>query len=227
MVNSLIISLLTLMAAVISGLWQPSSIVAPEEVTNLDDWFVAEKIDDIVFDRMMGKSYKEDCTVPRDSLRYLRLLYIDSEGTTRRGEMVCNVAIAGDLVDIFRQLYQARYPIERMELIDNYEADDIRSMRANNTSAFNFRYVANTRKLSNHSRGMAVDLNPLYNPYVKRRKDGTLLVSPEEGRPYADRSEDFPYKITRDDLAYRLFKAHGFKWGGEWRSLKDYQHFEK
>ena len=75
--------------------------------------------------------------------------------------------------------------------------------------------------------GKAVDINPLYNPYVKRRQDGTYKVSPEKGRKYADRTKTFKYKIDRNDLAYRLFKQHGFRWGGDYRSLKDYQHFEK
>lgn len=198
----------------------------PCDITISQD-FSAVAIDDSVFSRMKGKSYGAGCDVPLDSLRYLRLLYVDGDGETQRGDMVCNVAIADDLLDIFRSLYEARYPIERIGLIDDYDADDIKSMKANNTSAFNFRFIGNTRRLSNHSRGMAVDLNPLYNPYVKRRKDGTIVVSPEEGRPYVDRTADFPYKITKSDLAYKLFKSHGFKWGGEWKSLKDYQHFEK
>lgn len=130
-------------------------------------------------------------------------------------------------MDIFRKLYAASYPIERMVLIDNYNADDNPSMEANNSSAFNFRFVAGTKKLSNHSSGMAIDINPLYNPYVKQRADGTLYVSPEKGRMYADRSKAFDYKLYDGNLCVKLFKEHGFTWGGDWQSLKDYQHFEK
>ena len=143
------------------------------------------------------------------------------------GELVCNKAVAADFIDIFRTLYDARYPIERMVLIDNYNAQDDPSMEANNSSCFNFRFIAGTTTLSNHSMGMAIDINPLYNPYVKQRTNGTLYVSPESGRPYADRNRQFDYKIDHNDLCYKLFKQHGFTWGGDWTSLKDYQHFEK
>ncbi len=111
--------------------------------------------------------------------------------------MVCNRLIADDLLEIFRTLFDARYPIERMVLIDEYDADDERSMQNNNSSAFNFRFIAGTDKLSNHSRGLAVDINPLYNPCVRRRTDGSLFVSPEAARPYADRSREFPARSTR------------------------------
>lgn len=189
--------------------------------------FMSVPIPDAVFSRMQGKSFKDDCTVERDQLRYLTVMICDGEGLTARGEMVCNREIAGDLLEIFHDLYKAGYRIERMELIDNFDADDVRSMEANNSSCFNFRRIAGRKKLSRHARGMAVDINPLYNPWVRRRNDGSLNVSPESGRLYADRSRDFRYKIDKSDLAYRLFVAHGFNWGGSWKSSKDYQHFEK
>lgn len=188
--------------------------------------FTVAEIDDRLFSRIYGKSYKEVCPVPRAELRYLRVLHRDLEGRIVPGEMICNRAIAGDLVDIFRTLYKAGYPIERMVLIDEYDADDTRSMEANNSSSFNFRTVAGSAALSKHSRGMAVDINPLYNPCVSRRS-GRTVVEPGAGRPYADRSRKFPCKIDHEDLCYREFTRRGFTWGGNWRSLKDYQHFEK
>lgn len=205
------------------------SIVRSEEVARIgaESFFRAAPIDDGVKARMQGKSYKDSCTIPFDDLRYITVLHYDLDGAIRCGEMVCNRLIADDLLEIFRTLFDARYPIERMVLIDDYDADDERSMLANNSSAFNFRFIAGTNKLSNHSRGLAVDINPLYNPYVKRRKDGSLFVSPEAARPYADRSREFPCKIDADDLCRREFLRHGFVWGGEWHSVKDYQHFEK
>lgn len=184
-------------------------------------------ISDSVYQSMWGKSYKEDCTVPRSSLRYLTVLHYDADGKVVQGELVCHKDIAADLIEIFRQLYKARYPIERMRLIDCYGADDERSMENNNTSCFNFRAVAGSNKLSKHSQGKAIDINPLYNPCVKRRKDGKLMVNPQKGRKFADRSKSFKQKIDKEDICYKLFIAHGFEWGGNWRSLKDYQHFEK
>ena len=209
--------------------WQVGKEVSAEDVRKYgtDRCFASMPISDAVFGRIYGNSYKKDCRVLRSSLRYLHLLHYTLDGRIKLGEMICHKDIADDLTDIFRKLFEAKYPIENMQLIDNYGADDIRSMEYNNTTCFNYRTVAGSKKLSNHSLGKAVDINPLYNPYVKRRKDGTYKVSPEKGRQYADRTKTFKYKIDRNDLAYRLFKQHGFRWGGDYRSLKDYQHFEK
>lgn len=189
--------------------------------------FTIDTISDAVFQRMLGKSYKKNCTVPRSELRYLQLSHFDAKGQEQIGELVCNKKIANDLKEIFQELYRKKYPIERMRLIDEYEADDERSMRDNNTSCFNFRTIAGTNKLSKHSQGMAIDINPLYNPYVKRRKDGTLAVQPTIARKYSDRNKRWTYKIEKNDLCYRLFIKHGFKWGGAWTNSKDYQHFER
>lgn len=188
--------------------------------------FSQQEISDSVFARIEGKSFKDNCTTPREDLRYLRLSHYNMEGEVLQGELICHKAIADDLLAIFRALYQAKYPIERMVLVDEYDADDEASMRANNSSAFNFRYISGTKRLSRHSRGMAIDINPLYNPYVRYR-GGRTLVSPANGKAYVDRSKDFPYKIVKGDLCYRLFKEHGFSWGGDWKNSKDYQHFEK
>lgn len=208
--------------------WHAGAVVQPEAVARfgIDNCFNICNIDDRLFARIRGKSYAAGCTLPRCELRYLRVLHYDLEERIALGEMICNAAIADDLLSIFRELYDAKYPIGRMVLIDVYDADDERSMTANNTSSFVYRTVAGSAKLSKHSRGLAVDINPLYNPCVRKR-GGRTVVEPEAGRPYADRSREFPCKIDREDLCYRLFTARGFTWGGDWKSLKDYQHFEK
>jgi hypothetical protein len=139
------------------------------------------------------------------------------------GEMVCNAAIAQDLLDIFRELYLAKYPIRSIRLVDDFDGSDEDSMRADNTSCFNYRTVPGQKKLSRHAMGMAVDVNPLENPYIDTRG----AVHPAEGAPYVDRTQDFPHKIDREDLCYKLFREHGFSWGGAWTRSKDYQHFEK
>ena len=209
--------------------WQAGETVSEAAVAayGIDRCFVVEAICDSIFKCMQGHSYREGCPVSRDSLRYLRVLHRDVTGVIWMGELVCHVAISEDLLYIFKALYEAAYPIERMRLIDLYEGNDERSMAANNTSSFNFRRVAGSQKLSSHSLGMAVDVNPLYNPYVRQRSNGTFTVSPRAGEPYADRSATFPYKIERGDLCCRLFRQHGFQWGGSWIRVKDYQHFEK
>lgn len=143
------------------------------------------------------------------------------------GELICNKGIAQDLIEIFYELYCNAYRIEQVHLIDEYGGDDIASMEDNNTSCFNYRPVEGTATLSKHALGLAIDINPLYNPYVADNKDGGIRVSPETAKAYADRTAAFPYKIDEADICYRLFKEHGFTWGGNWKSLKDYQHFQK
>lgn len=194
---------------------------------DMDETFAAYPVEGTVAKRIKGKSFAKGCTIPMEELRYLILPHFDGKGHVRIGEMICHESIAADLIDIFSQLFVLRYHIESMRLIDDFDANDERSMEANNSSAFCYRVIAGSKKLSTHARGLAVDINPLYNPYVKQKPD-RLIVSPEAGRPYADRSRtDIPMKIDADDPAVTLFKAHGFEWGGDWTTLKDYQHFEK
>lgn len=192
------------------------------------DGFSINEISDQVMARMQGKSFRKHCTTKREDLRYLSVLHYDHNGKVQHGEMVCNKAIAQDLIEIFEALYDAKYPIEKMQLIDEYDADDELSMRENNSSSFNFRTISGTNTPSRHALGMAVDINPLYNPYVYAFS-GRLKVEPANGMPWVrNRKKSRNAMImTSDDLCVRLFKQHGFKWGGDWRSRKDYQHFEK
>ena len=189
--------------------------------------FFSQPIPDSVFQRMQGRSWPEGCTIRRADLRYLRLSHYDAEKRQHVGEMVCNKAIADDLLDIFRELYRQQYPIQRIRLIDDYDASDERSMRDNNSSCFCYRRISGTTKLSKHAQGMAVDINTLYNPYVRTGKNGRRIVEPATATKYVDRRKSFPYKIVKGDLLHRLFLQHGFKWGGSWRTMKDWQHFEK
>ena len=189
--------------------------------------FTAQTIPDSIWQLMQGCSYQPNPHIQRADLRYLRVLHYDYDGRTHQGELVCNKRIASKLLTIFRELYEAHYPIQRITLPDNYNADDERQMRANNTSCFCYRAVSDTKHLSKHAYGLAIDINPLYNPYVRySKKDGHRIVEPATGVPYVDRKKDFCYKITTEDLCYKLFIKHGFNWGGSWRSMKDYQHFE-
>ena len=140
--------------------------------------------------------------------------------------MIVNQKIETDILEIMRELYEQKYPIEKMVLVDEYGAEDEKSMEDNNSSAFNYRVIAGSSKLSKHSQGLAIDINPRFNPCV-RTSNGELTVEPSNGMEYADRTREFEHKITETDLCYQLFTAHGFQWGGSWNSLKDYQHFEK
>jgi hypothetical protein len=200
--------------------------LADIEKSVLERLFYQEKINDKIKQRINGKSYKENCDVPYVDLRYIRALYTDFQNRTCIGEMIVNQRIASDVVDILKELYEIRYPIERMVLVDEYNADDNASMEADNSSSFNFRYIDNTTSRSLHSDGLAIDINPFYNPYVRER-NGRMQVLPQGAAQYADRAKDCIYYIKKDDACYKIFTAHGFRWGGDWNNSKDYQHFEK
>lgn len=207
----------------------PPGTVVPDrllEKFGVDSFFVCMEIPDVIFDFMQGKSYKKGCTVPRKDLRYLFILHRNLEGQAVVGELVVNKIISADILEIMRQLYEESYPIESVRLIDYFDADDQKSMEANNTSCFNWRAQSGSPAFSKHAMGMAIDINPLYNPYYKFPNVNNT-IEPASGAPYMDRMWEFPYKIEEGDACYRAFIAHGFKWGGNWNSLRDYQHFEK
>lgn len=208
--------------------YSPGAVVDTSELSKdlLNSLFYSEELSQEIIDRITGKSYKEDCDIPYSDLRYIRVLHMGFDGLTHIGEMIVNKAIAQDVVEIFKDLYSISYPIEKMILIDEYDADDNKSMEDNNSSAFNFRFVDGTRKRSVHSDGLAIDINPLYNPYVRTR-NGVTEVLPESGTKYTSRNEDNPYYIKKGDPCYEAFISRGFTWGGEWINSKDYQHFEK
>lgn len=197
---------------------------AKSKVAEQEAFYMTEITDDI-FDRIKGKSFKDDCTLSRDDLRYLHVLHKDKDGNTHEGEMIVNKHIAEDVLDILRELYENDYPIEKIRLVDEYNADDEASMEDNNSSSFNFRFISHTTRVSKHGLGLAVDINTLFNPYTKV-VDGERIIEPVTGEPYLDRDASFDYKIDKGDLCYKLFTEHGFEWGGDWTDRKDYQHFE-
>lgn len=208
--------------------FNPGQIVPEVAITSQGEMSFFKDIDipDTIFALMQGKSFKEDCTVPRSDLRYLLCLHRDIKGRALVGEMVVNKKISSTVLNILHQLYKANYPIERMRLVDYWDADDEMTMRDNNSSSFNFRFISHTTTVSKHGRGVAIDINTLYNPYHKILDDGTEVIEPATGTPYLDRSKSFPYKIEKGDLCYKLFTENGFEWGGDWTTRKDYQHFE-
>jgi len=167
-----------------------------------------------------GGSYKDYCPISLNDLRYIKLKYIGFDGKEHWGELIVNKAIAKDVVSIFKELYNIKYPIKQMRLVSDFGASDYASIEADNTSAFNCRYVDGTHKWSNHTYGRAIDLNPIENPYVS--KSGH--ISHKASLKYASRQ---PYKGVVTPQIVNIFKKYGFKWGGDWHCCKDYQHFEK
>lgn len=226
--SAFILSLILAVPQAFAGDPQPGGIV-PEALLKARGsaaFFRSGPISDAVFKRINGKSWKDACRHDRKDFRYVTALHHDGHGSVRLGEMILHKDAAEDVLDILAALYVNGRTIEKMVLIDLYDADDERSMTANNSSAFNCRVVKGSKKLSAHAMGLAVDLNPLWNPYVKDTAAGTI-VQPEAGRPFADRSRKDPRFFDKDDLAVTLFKDRGWIWGGDWKSLKDWQHFEK
>ncbi len=206
--------------------YKGGSVVSQDTVNSVGKqaFFSAQPIDDEVFARIQGKSYANGCTVSLDRLRYVRILYHGFDGQTHVGEVICNSTLAQDLLEIFGGLYDAGYPIESVRLIDEFGANDETSSVANNSSSFNFRFIDGTTDLSLHGTGLAIDINPLYNPTVFTDGSGCY---PAAGAAYADRTKSFAHKIDQNDLCYQLFVQHGWTWGGSWKEDPAYMHFSK
>jgi hypothetical protein len=166
-------------------------------------------------------SWRAGCPVGPVELRLLRVDHWGLDGRVHRGELMVHRDHARRILVVLEKLFQARYPIQRLRLVDVYRADDDRSMAANNTSGFNCRRVAGTSRWSEHAFGRAIDLNPLRNPYVTRGG----RVSPPAGRPYANRARRAAGMIHAGDRVVRAFAAAGWRWGGYWSNSRDYQHF--
>ena len=171
-------------------------------------------------ERMTGVSWHPGCPVPLRDLRLLTLRHRGFDGSVRTGRLVVHRDVARDLVGVFRRLYEARFPIRRMRLVDAYGGDDFRSIEADNTSAFNCRFVEGARRWSEHAYGRAIDVNPIENPYVS---DGR--TAHRASLPYLDRSRRRAGMAVEGGALVRAFDAIGWGWGGRWSSPKDYQHF--
>lgn len=170
------------------------------------------------------RSWKPDCPVQKKDLTYAQIDHWNAQGKVQTGEMVINADVVEDVGEIFRQLYEAQYPIEKMRLIDCYDADDDRSMEDNNSSAFCSRAITDKPgKFSVHSYGRAIDINPRENPYIRKREDGSCAIYPKNTpQEFIERP-----KIQKGDVCQSAFESYGWRWGAEWTNPKDFQHFEK
>ena len=176
-----------------------------------------------------GHSYKNGCPVPLRNLRYLRMTYRGFDGRDHTGEMIVHKDVSKEVTRIFGDLYKRKYPIRKMRLVSDYGGSDFRSIEADNTSAFNCRPVTGGRKWSNHAYGKAIDLNPLENPYISRSGH----IGHKASYPYRIRKRSNPFKASNravllpNDPVVNAFKRRGWRWGGDWHTIKDYQHFDK
>jgi len=167
----------------------------------------------------MSSSWRAGCPVPLADLRYVTVTHRGFDGGTATGELVVHADVADSVVAVFGELFALGYPVRSMRLVDDFGGDDDASMAADNTSAFNCRPISRGTGWSEHAYGRALDLNPVENPYVR----GSLVLPPE-GVPYASRP-DAPGVVLAGDAVVRAFAAHGWRWGGDWSSPVDYQHF--
>lgn len=172
---------------------------------------------------MQKYSWHPGCPVALSDLRLIELNYYGFDSKIHNGELISNAAVANDLALIFQQLFNQHFPINKIIPIDAYQGDDQRAMLDNDTYAFDCRALTGYQIIfSQHSYGTAIDINPVENPYVHRH---TIL--PLTAKNNVSRSQNLKGMITENSFVYRVFHRAGWQWGGDWQTLKDYQHFQK
>ena len=179
-----------------------------------------------------GNSWRKGCPIGLADLRYITLTYLDFKGKSQEGELIVHKDIAEDITRIFESLYYFKYPIKKMRLISDFKGNDYQSIEADNTSAFNCRSVTgNKKKWSNHAYGRAIDINPIENPYIfnngtcSHSKSAAFLPKKRVHKNLKDPKDRA--MLLKTDKEVNLFKDYGWKRGGDWRTFKDYQHFDK
>jgi hypothetical protein len=184
--------------------------------------FQYKSIPEEIKEKIVGCSWREGSPVKINSLKYLTITYYGFDDKAHLGELILNESVASEVVEIFKELYNIKYPIHKIKLIDDYGGSDELSMKDYNSSAFCYREIIDSKKISKHAYGLAIDINPVENPYVKGKE-----ILPDIGKEFIDRANIRKGMITKEDPCYKAFKKRGWSWGGDWTSLKDYQHFEK
>ncbi len=160
-------------------------------------------------------------SIPQSILENLRLVdvyYYGFDDKLHKGQLVVHKDVVLDVIEIFELIRESRFLIGKVIPISNYGWSDEKSMQDNNTSAFNYRFISGTRVISNHASGLAIDINPMMNPYIKNG------ISLPEKCVYDTIKAG---TISSGSQLVKEFKQRGWQWGGDWKSLKDYQHFEK
>ncbi|MEM7617340.1 MAG: M15 family metallopeptidase [Pseudomonadota bacterium] len=176
------------------------------------------------------KIWQEDCPVHLDRLRIVQIEYIDFAGVTHDdGQMIVLDVVADNVARIFQELYKLRFPLHSILPMENFAGDDEKSMAANNSSAFNHRKIAGTDTVSIHSYGLAIDINPVQNPFIimENEHDNALTIFPAGGKKYLNRTNKRPGMIENMPAVLDIFARNGFTiWGGNWNSMLDYHHFQ-
>jgi hypothetical protein len=170
---------------------------------------------------MTGVSWHRGCPVSLSQLRVLTLSYRGFDGRAHTGRLIVNSSVARPVVAVFRRLYAAGFPIRRMQPVDAYGGSDFRSIEADNTSAFNCRVATGSSSWSNHAYGLAIDVDPIENPYVT----ASGSVAHAASRPYVNRTRKRPGMAYPGGVLVEAFASIGWGWGGYWSGDRDYQHF--
>ncbi|MGB5760087.1 MAG: M15 family metallopeptidase, partial [Acidimicrobiales bacterium] len=173
-------------------------------------------------DVLARSTWTEGCPVAIGDLTYLRLSFWGFDGRPHTGELIVNAEVAEDVAAVFEKLYDARFPIEEMRVVSMADLGAEPTGDGNNTTGFVCRPVTGGTAFSQHAHGLAIDINPFHNPYL--RAD---LLLPELSASYLDRAEAKPGTVHPGDPVVEAFAGIGWGWGGDWRSLKDYQHFSQ
>ncbi len=175
-----------------------------------------------------GNSWREGCPVSLNDLRYLHVKHVNFSGEDQMGEIIVHREVSVEVAEIFEALYNVGYPIKKMRLVSDYKGSDWQSIESDNTSAFNCRSATGSKKWSKHSYGKAIDINPIENPYISRK--GYISHKTSEiyrKRVHKKSSHSDKAILLKNDKAVEIFKKYGWKWGGDWNGVKDYQHFSK
>ena len=197
----------------------PSEEVTEEEVAYS---FYHQELSNELISELEAIAPINPSVITYDDLRHVIVAHYDFNGKIQEGELIVNKSVADEIVDIFKEVFEAKYPIEKIRLVSEYRNDDDLSMEDNNSSAFNFREITGGGGWSNHAYGLAIDINPKNNPYVS-----SWAVYPTSGANYIDRDKNEIGMIQEGDALHQAFINRGWTWGGDWTELKDYQHFEK
>jgi len=177
-----------------------------------------------------GNSWRKGCPVALADLRYIQVDHLDFTDNISTGEIIVHKDVADEVVNIFKDLFNMNYAINKMKLVSDYNGNDWQSIEADNTSAFNCRpTTGNQKKWSKHAYGKAIDINPIENPYISKKG----YISHKASKKYRKRvHKDLSNLkdravLLKNDPATKAFKSYGWKWGGDWNTIKDYQHFVK
>lgn len=188
-----------------------------------------KQIDENYAQKMKGVSFHKNCPVSLSDLRIVNIKHLGFDNNIYFGDMIVHKDVADEVSLIFQELFEISYPIKQISPIEKYNGDDFESIEANNTSAFNCRLAEGSNKYSKHSYGKALDINPIENPYIYANGTSSHIASKEFIKRVAKSENSAQNKamLLPSSQAVQIFKKYGWKWGGDWKNTKDYQHFQK